>query len=537
MTVSQDINHLKYNRLHCMIEIPPLKEKGDGLLPTYYLAFPVGEKDSDLTVEGINFSYTLYSEGWHEDFFSYDFQDRALGHTKGVLFSARSPSAARTSIDVCLNNLVNFMEGDAKLCVFQLNSWKKYQLTAFCTIRKRLRNLSIERFVSDKALIESGESVTFSWSLYGERAYRLLPFDSAMSADIPASRTVKLTESTDVVLEVSNFLDTDAAGADTLEDAASQADAPRDAASGADTLEGAASQADAPRDAALQADNLNGAAGGEDRAVLQKGLRVAVWDSLIVTFGLSLPGGTAQEKLTVKPGKAVNLSWEVSHLGERQLTIEPSVSSDPLPAKGSVTLSPKEDTVYTLRVSGKNQLQATASLYLDEVKIRGFTAEPQSLLYGDNVCFRWDLKNAESASIAPDVGALVPTDGRKEFTVKATQKYKLTAKGKLSDGTEATAESAPVTVTLSDPLIIQDFRVETAFFDGDNYIKVFHWKIDYPGNELKISVLVDDRQVLYYTDGASRKTDTEYINCRYHQRAVLMCEGRNGQTATKEIRK
>jgi hypothetical protein len=504
VTVSDDPVHVKENALHCMIDLPFTISDED----VFYLCFSQGVDESDLQQKNYQFAYACITKGYRCSLTTHDFPlkggnaappiltatRKALWHTVGILIQPEPSTARKNTVDITLSQVVNFVEGDAPVCLYTVTKsliGTKYTLVDQITLRKRKAALAIGDFQADPVLITSGDGVRFTWSLTGDKTYRLHPFMKEFSSKIPCPYTATLAESTDVVLSVRNFEEGDTSPV-------------------------------------------------EEHATVEASLRVVVREPVIQKLTLSGTSGRETDALIAEPGESVTLRWDVADLGTRTLTLSPPLREGALPQTGSVSFIPADDCTYTLSVASDPPVAKSVSLLLDEVKIVSFAPVQSSACYGDLISFDYKLKNTVAAAINPGVCALDLSQNRASCLLEPNPPtkqvtYTLSGEGKLPSGaTKSFSQSCQVAVT--DFIEIKSFSVIQDTIDGENYAKVLSWEIAYTGSEVKIEVYVDRKQVMAYND-VGCLTHTEYLNALYHEETELVCTGRNGQKAVKTIQR
>jgi serine/threonine protein kinase len=145
---------------------------------------------------------------------------------------------------------------------------------------------------------------------------------------------------------------------------------------------------------------------------------------------------------TIRAGESTTLRWSVA--GAATVTIGPGVGT--FPAEGSVRISPSQSMTYVLIARSASGQTTTRSLTVEvaasqpAVAVRpeiSFSANPTVIAAGGSAVLSWNVRNAQSASIDPQPGALNQAAGQVRVTPAATTTYRLTATSR--DGTAATA--------------------------------------------------------------------------------------------------
>jgi uncharacterized cupredoxin-like copper-binding protein len=242
--------------------------------------------------------------------------------------------------------------------------------------------------------------------------------------------------------------------------------------------------------------------------------------------------GQATDDLTVDPGQAVQMSWSLIDLGAREFSIEPVPKGARAPFTSPITFTPDDDCTYTLKVKGGSNPSQQVSVKVDDVRVYEFKADRDNIRFGEEVWFHWKLKNAGSAEIDQGIGALNLADGAKVVALKQNKKsctYKLTCTGRIKGGQATAAASQELTINVTDIAEIKAFEIKTDHFNGNDYIKVLQWSIDYPGDEVDIRVIVDGADACHFTSKAELN-HTVYDNIRFNSYATLVFKGANNQT-------
>jgi serine/threonine-protein kinase len=147
---------------------------------------------------------------------------------------------------------------------------------------------------------------------------------------------------------------------------------------------------------------------------------------------------------SIQQGQSAQLQWEAKNA--TAVTINPDIG--PVAAKGSQSVTPTENTSFTILVKGEGRtLKKTISISVTappKPVIRSFEASSDLIQEGQSVKLTWATENAE-VSISPEPGHVEPS-GSAEMKPDKTTTYILTAKG--PGGTETrplqiTVEAAP----------------------------------------------------------------------------------------------
>ena len=131
---------------------------------------------------------------------------------------------------------------------------------------------------------------------------------------------------------------------------------------------------------------------------------------------------------TIGLGASATLSWTTSHA--TSVSISPGIGT--VAANGSTTVSPAQNTSYTLSATGADGKTVTA---VATVTVSGsaipqvvtFVATPQSVSPGQSTQICWQVSGATSVSIAPGIGSNLSANSCVTVTPSATTTYTLTA--------------------------------------------------------------------------------------------------------------
>ena len=153
-------------------------------------------------------------------------------------------------------------------------------------------------------------------------------------------------------------------------------------------------------------------------------------------------------------GQSATLVWDVK--GATSVTISPDLGT--VPSSGSKIVSPSSSMVYTLTAksvmgSANRTVKITVKGPLPTIKRFSFNTD--SIIAGQSATMFWEVSDATSVSINPDVGE-VPASGTKAVTPANTTTYTLTASNDSGNSTS----TAVITVTISKVPIINDFSAE-----------------------------------------------------------------------------
>lgn len=170
-------------------------------------------------------------------------------------------------------------------------------------------------------------------------------------------------------------------------------------------------------------------------------------------------GRTLTAEFSVAPGNIsagalATFTWRTSNA--TSVTVSPNLNEEDdgtaLPLSGSRTLAVSETTTYTLTAQGNGQTvqrQATVTVTPATPTVT-LTAEPETIMPGQQATLRWTSENAQSLSIDKGIGTVTGPTGSVRVAPQATTTYTITAS---AAGKTSTAE-ATVTVTAAGQLAI-----------------------------------------------------------------------------------
>jgi hypothetical protein len=152
--------------------------------------------------------------------------------------------------------------------------------------------------------------------------------------------------------------------------------------------------------------------------------------SLTITVGASTPSiiRFTAAPATIAVGQSSTLSWATT--GVSSVTI--SGISGNLPVNGSQSVSPTQTTTYTLTATGadgKTSVSASVVVTISGGQvptINSFTVSPTNLSPGGTAQLCWNVSNATSVSISPNLGTVQST-ACTSITPSQTTTYILTA--------------------------------------------------------------------------------------------------------------
>ncbi len=175
----------------------------------------------------------------------------------------------------------------------------------------------------------------------------------------------------------------------------------------------------------------------------------------------------APSSITAGSGQESTLSWTVTGASAGAVvSIDNSVGAD-VGLSGTRTVSPADDTTYTLTVTDANSFAAataTAAVTVEAASTITFTAADASITSGQSATLHWTATNAKSAVINPGaIDASPASGGSTTVTPTADTTYTLT----VTDNNDATS-TAQLTVTVADAPAVTLNADETTITDGQS---------------------------------------------------------------------
>jgi len=156
---------------------------------------------------------------------------------------------------------------------------------------------------------------------------------------------------------------------------------------------------------------------------------------------------------TVVSGQDVTLQWDVS--GATSVYINPGIGT--VPASGTKKITPAATTSYKLtadsRFGGSVSREITITVTGKTPTISSFVASPNAIYFGQQSTLSWNVGQATSVSIQPEVGTVSPT-GSKVVSPSTTTRYILTAANANGNSTasatlEVSTSKSPIITTFS----------------------------------------------------------------------------------------
>lgn len=147
--------------------------------------------------------------------------------------------------------------------------------------------------------------------------------------------------------------------------------------------------------------------------------------TVTITYPLPVASITATPE-TIDLGASTTLTWTTANA--ETVSINPDIGS--VPVSGSVSVSPTEDTTYTISAVGPGDTvteQVTVTVTLPP-PILSLTATPPEITAGGSSVLNWESQYADQCSLEPGVGP-VSCVGDIVVTPSQTTTYTLTATG------------------------------------------------------------------------------------------------------------
>ncbi len=198
--------------------------------------------------------------------------------------------------------------------------------------------------------------------------------------------------------------------------------------------------------------------------VIKISIGVLVAAALIIT-GIALQGEIAKwfaapvvtafeaSSPTIISGQDVTLQWDVG--SATSVSISPGIGT--VSSAGTKKISPAETTTYKLtadsRFGGSVSREITITVTGKPPAINSFVASPSAIYFGQQSTLSWNVAQATSVSIQPEVGAVSST-GSKVVSPGATTRYILSAANANGNSTasatlEVSTSNTPIITTFS----------------------------------------------------------------------------------------
>jgi hypothetical protein len=129
------------------------------------------------------------------------------------------------------------------------------------------------------------------------------------------------------------------------------------------------------------------------------------------------------DRTVLTQGEPLHLDWTSTHA--QSVSIDPDLPAQP--PSGQVVVYPRRNTTYTATAKGHvGTIASRLDVIVDPPLFMSFTSDQSSVPRGENTRLHWQVSGAAHASIEPDIGNVLLTDG---IAVSPTQRktYKLTA--------------------------------------------------------------------------------------------------------------
>jgi hypothetical protein len=168
-------------------------------------------------------------------------------------------------------------------------------------------------------------------------------------------------------------------------------------------------------------------------------------------------------------GESSTLTWDVSGEG---LSVEIDNAVGAVSPQGSTSVSPPDDTTYTLTASnGGGTRTATATIVVNDPPtppvINSFTANPTEIVAGSSSTLEWEVVGSEPLAVSLDNGiGEVEAVSSLEVSPDTTTSYTLTASNTAGN----VSNTVTLTVTIPDePASVVSFAAEPATIElGDS---------------------------------------------------------------------
>ena len=234
----------------------------------------------------------------------------------------------------------------------------------------------------------------------------------------------------------------------------------------------------------------------------------------------------------VKAGQRARLCYGVNNA--TRAFIKPDIGNVQLSEKDCLPITPRRDTTYTLVAIGQNgrqvQQQTTIQVTGNPAQILDFKANPATIEPGGKSQLCYEVTNATSASIQPDIGE-VETTGSNCRTVSPSQTtpYTLTAIG--SDGSRV-RKTFTVTVEAAKTARILFFKTDATRVVEGKPFEVCYGVADAVRAEIQPDVgsvaVSDNRCVLINAKPVISPPSTSYTY-------TLTAVGRDNQPVTQDV--
>ena len=142
--------------------------------------------------------------------------------------------------------------------------------------------------------------------------------------------------------------------------------------------------------------------------------------------------GLAITRLTATPiqvnsGEKTRLVWTTTGASDCSLTL--GGRSHPVATNGSEDDTPQRTTTYALTASGRGTtVVQRVTVVVAGIRVREFLTNPKALPVGGKTTLSWNVENATSCTIEPEIGE-VATVGSRELTLYESVTYTLTPHG------------------------------------------------------------------------------------------------------------
>ena len=145
----------------------------------------------------------------------------------------------------------------------------------------------------------------------------------------------------------------------------------------------------------------------------------------------------------VAPGENVTLNWTISPAAT-SATISPgnldALSKTGPDGKGSLELTPKMNTEYTITVDTPEETGASESVPVDVSLIGSFTSSSALINSGEETTLSWVVREDATVFISPGIGESTSENGQGSLQISPSETTKFVLTASADDEEDATAE-------------------------------------------------------------------------------------------------
>ena len=145
----------------------------------------------------------------------------------------------------------------------------------------------------------------------------------------------------------------------------------------------------------------------------------------------------------VAPGENVTLNWTISPAAT-SATISPgnldALSKTGPDGKGSLELTPKMNTEYTITVDTPEETGASESVPVDVSLIGSFTSSSALINSGEETTLSWVVREDTTVFISPGIGETTSENGQGSLQISPSETTKFVLTASADDEEDATAE-------------------------------------------------------------------------------------------------